>query len=483
MFGRIKDLFNKISLLSKSIDIYEKDTIIQSLPTLTYVNRAKKFIEKNRFLEAEGLLLKALELPQKDSLVYKYLGLVYEKTGAFELAVKNYQQSADLNPNDKNIWQRLGFALLSSGKFEQAEKSFENADKVQPVNTDTFTGWGMTLMKMNRLNEAHELFEKAIKINKYNFSAMFLSSVMEIKLGMYDKAENKLSFLMKVAPNEGNTFEYARLKAVKDDFEEAIRYAKKSLSINPNMLPAYVLLGQLYTKQLDEENALKSFDTASQKGMINPEFHLEWAKSLMIFEKFDEAYDKLLNIKEKLPDNKDVKTNLELCEILTGKNTDFDSQSEDDLVNGIRAFKRNEYDTSIKCLQKCAESNLRFLYEAKCYAGLANDSKTREYYEAALNLNVKSLNTYLDYVNYLVQKKDYTEAQRKLRKALKYRDDNPKLLNLMFYVSYILVKDNFSEYNAREALKIADKIEKAHTDLFEYPRQKEELEKLLSERE
>ena len=137
----LKNIIDKVKSLNSSVDKFKAETVIQSLPSLTYVNRAKVLIEQNKYEEALDILLKALELPQKDALVYKYLGLVYERLGDFEKSVENYQTSADLNPQDRNIWQRLGFALISIGKYENAVKSFENSDKVQSNNSDTFTGW------------------------------------------------------------------------------------------------------------------------------------------------------------------------------------------------------------------------------------------------------------------------------------------------------------------------------------------------------
>ena len=56
----------------------------------------------------------------------------------------------------------------------------------------------------------------------------------------------------------------------------------------------------------------------------------------------------------------------------------------------------------------------------------------------------------------------------------------------MFYVSYVLVKDNVCEYNVKETISFANTIEEIAPELFEYPEQKLELEKLLtgfSERE
>ena len=51
----------------------------------------------------------------------------------------------------------------------------------------------------------------------------------------------------------------------------------------------------------------------------------------------------------------------------------------------------------------------------------------------------------------------------------------------MFNVSYILVKDKVCEYNVKEVLTVAEKIENINPDLFEYPVQKQELINLLQE--
>ncbi len=494
MFDRLKHIIEQIKKISKSIDKYKKDTIVQSLPTLTYVNRAKKYIEKNDYLQAENILTEALSLPQKDALVYKYLGLVYERTGKYERAVDNYQTSADIDPHDKNIWQRLGFALMSIKEYEKAEKSFENSNRVQANNTDTYTGWGMALMKMKNYSDAREKFTQAVKLNKYNFSAMFLCAIMEIKLGIYDKAENKLSFLANVCPNESNTFEYARLKAIKGNTDDAIHYAKKSLEYNPNMLPSYILLGQLYSDILDKENALKIFETAEQRELKSINFYIEWGKTLEKFEQFDEAKLKLLKACEIDPDNIEALSYLGLCCVARKEFEEaepilqkvIEKDSENKVIKqalGIIAYEHGDINKAIQIFRTDDEDAVNCFYLAKCYQKQNNDTKTRDYYEAALLHNNKYITAYVNYIDYLILKKDYADAQRKLRKALKFSPENIDLLNLMFYVSYILVKDNIYEYNLKEAISIAEQIENIGEDLFKYPEQKQELINLLQERD
>lgn len=490
----IKDIVEKIKHINNFIDNYKKDTVIQSLPSFAYVNRAKKLIEQNNFEKAEAILKEALSLPQEDALVYKYLGLIYEKTMQFDLSVENYQKSAELNPNDKNIWQRLGFVLMSKKEYDRAKRAFENADKVQTGNTDTYTGWGMALMKLKDFSDAREKFSMAIKANKYNFSAVFLCAVMEIRLKMYDKAESKLSFLVKVCPNESNTFEYARLKNLKNFANDAIYYAKKSLEYNQFMLPSYILLGKIYAENLDKENSLKYFEEAENKNLVTSELYLEWGKALEIFEMPLDAKQKLLKAYEIDSNNTEIKSYLGLCYVSLNEYEKAEpllkeiisNEPDNKVVNqalGIIEYEKKNFDKAIQILRKDDENAINCFYLAKCYETKSDDIKTKDYYEAAIYHNNKYITAYVGYVNYLIEKKDYKEAQRKLRKALKSDENNVDLLNLMFYVSYILVKDNVSEYNVKETIEISKKIENIRPDLFKYPEQRQELEIFLKERD
>lgn len=497
MFDWLVQTLNKIKEISGSIDKYKKDTVIQSLPSYSCVSRAKKLLEQNKPLEAKEVLEKALSLPQKDALVYKYLGIVYEKLGDNAAAVENFQMSADIEPQDKEIWKKLGFALITVGKFEQAEKSFENADKIQSSNTDTFTGWGMALMKQKKFREAREKFMSAIKFNRYNFSAVFLCAVMEIKLEMYDKAEMKLTFLANVCPNESNTFEFARLKALKNDISSAVHYAQKSLEYNQDMLPAYILLGQLYANSFNKEKSLEYFEKAEQRNLIAPSLYLEWAKVLEKFGSYDDAKLKLLKAAELNSDDLEVMANLGLC-CVTRKEFDearpllervLEKEPDNFVVKqalGITDYENNNIDNAIEILKSNDEDCVNCYYLAKCYEKKNNDTKVKDYYEAAINRNPQYLASFIDYSKYLISKSEFDEARRKLRKALKADENNITLLNMLFFVSYVLVKDEVYEYNVKETIKIAQKIEEINPDLFEYPEQKAELEKLLqnsSERE
>ena len=103
MFSWLENILSKVKSLNTSIDQYKSDTVIQSLPSFAHVNKAKKLIEKGELEKAKQVLIKAMEFPNKDALVYKYLGIIYDKEKKFDKAVAAYQICADWNSQDKNI--------------------------------------------------------------------------------------------------------------------------------------------------------------------------------------------------------------------------------------------------------------------------------------------------------------------------------------------------------------------------------------------
>ncbi len=488
MTNWLDNVLEKIKNLNHKIENYKKETVIQSLPAVAFVNRAKKMFEAGNYLEAKLILDKAMELPQKDARVLKYQGMVEEKLGNPEKAVEYYQDSAELNPNDKNIWQKLGFALIAVNKFVEAEKSFENSNKINASNTDTHTGWGMALMKQHRYAEAREKFIEAARINRYNFSTIFLAAVMDMRLNELDKAETRLAFLANVSPNESNTYEYAHLKFIKQDYENALFYAKKSLEYNPSMLPSYILIANTYTINWDFENTIKTFKQAEQKELSSLPLYLEWALALETFDCFEDAKQKLIKAQELKQDEPDVIANLALCNFMTGDydtaqnlTEQFPEHFASRLTKALLIYLSDNIDDAISKLRELSEEKRDFalidFYLAQCFQKQKNDTKVKDFYNSTIDKNPKYFRAYKEYAKYLFAQNNFADAQRKLRKAHKLDENNLEILNLLFYSCYKLVKDNVCEYNIKEALGFAEKAE--NLGHFEYPEEKNELTELL----
>lgn len=490
LFDRLKNILNKIKNLSASLDKYEKESVVQALPSLALVNRAKKSIEKGKLEEAEKILQKALELPQEDALVFKYLGMIYEKTGRLNEAVIAYKKSANLNNHDKDIWRLLGFALINSGKNDEAEESFENANKISAMNTDVFAGWGMALMKQKRYNEAHEKFLESVRLNKYNFMALLLAAIMEVRTGQYNEAETKLNFLANVNPNETNTYEYANLKYLKGDWDNAIHYALKSLEFNKNLLPSYLLLGKLYVIKGQKENSLKMYDEAFNRELITPHLFFDWGVTLQIYNEFQLAKEKFEKALELSGNDDEVLAGIAISQAGCGeieqaeKTLEKISEIDNEIyiykkATALIAFKKKEFENAInkfKSIQNQITFDISLNYYIACaYEQLGDKPQTKEYFEKSLVEAPYDIKRFVEYAKYLIREKEYESAQRKLRRAEKLDENNIEILNLLFHVGYILVKANNCEYNVRETMSIAEKIKTIDEKAFEYQSEYDDL--------
>ena len=188
MLKKLKQIYQNIRHLNSSVDNYKDESIIQSLPSVAYVNKAIKLIKNKKYDEAQEILESALDISSQDSLVYKYLGKIAEYKKDFKKAVENYEISSKLNDQDKEIWLRLGMCRLYSNMLDEAIEAFTKADKIIPLNTDVYTGWGMVFMKQKKYALARDKFNYACKISKYNYTAILLSAVMEMRLQDYTSA-------------------------------------------------------------------------------------------------------------------------------------------------------------------------------------------------------------------------------------------------------------------------------------------------------
>lgn len=491
MFNGLKNIFEKVKHLSGSVDSYKQDSIVQSMPNVAYVNQAKKMIEQKNYDKAQELLYKALEVSKRDARAYKYLGKIAEFQFKYEDAVAFYEKSADINSQDKEIWLRLGMCLVTTRCYEKAIKAFEYADENTPMNTDVQTGWGMALMRLKKYPQARDKFVLAAKISKYNYTAILLSAVMEIRLGEYDSAEMKLKFLTKVAPNESSCYEYANLKLIKSDYKEAEDYAKKSIGFNRQMLPAYFVLGEVYSIRKDEILTDEIFYKALENDLDCENLRIEWGKACVRLFDFEKARQNFVVALEKNSESENAKIGLALVNAYENNFEMLSEVKEKNQANvyiqeaqGLELMVSGKHEEALEMFQRAYKTDPLQTYNllniARAYKSLKRADKTREFYEKFVTENPKYKQGLTEYSKWLMDVSDFADARRKLQKAENIDKDDCEILNLLFYSQYRLVKENISEYNVKEAISVAEKIRTLGGD-FKYEPEKQDLEAILKD--
>ncbi len=486
MFDYLKKIIDQVTEISRNVDDYKKLSPSGAMPVVAQVNQAVKLLRQNKKAEAEALLLEAEELYPANEAVFRTLGYYYESEKDFEKAAIYFQKALNQNPIKKDLFMRLGYAQLSARLNEGARKTFEAGKKVFKSDADIITGYGMALYRLEKYEDARVEFVKAFALDSHNMNALFLTATIDIMFGDYDRAETRLSVLIKVAPSTAHLYEYAKLKKIKGDYDSAISLAKRALETNKNFLPTYLMLAETYNAKFEVQEALDWLQKAEDNELYAANLYLARANIYMFQEDFAsalEAYRRVLDFEQ----SKSTDMKILICEILLG-----DFEGKEVAVKAFTQDVENEENKELKAIQymllgvwnyKCgnlaqAEENFKkalqmtlklpavYYLMAKVYEKGTDNYKIEKYYELALEKNPYHLQAYKDFIEYYLKRENFAEARFKIKKALKNFPDNEYLENLLFYTGFQLLNEQSSDYNVKELLKLAEKLEKNSTFLY-----------------
>ncbi len=486
MFDNLKKIIERIRQISESVDDYKKLSPSGAMPSVAQVSKAVKLLKQNKFAEAEKLLLEAEELYPTNEAVYRTLGYLYEASKDFERAIIYFQNALNLNPIKKDLFIRLGYAQLSARQNEGAKKTFENAMKVFPLDSEIITGFGMALYRLERFTEARVEFVKAFSLDAHNLNALFLTATIDIMSGDYERAETRLSLLIKLAPLCPHLYEYARLKHLKGDYAAALELAERAHKLNKDFLPIYLLIADVYHSKLELDNALIWLDKAEEKGLCTAALYLSRANIYMYKEDFQaaiESYTKSLEYEQ----SKMVDIKILICRLLLDefegdfeivKHIASEACADDDaeykavgfMLLGVCEYKKQNLaaaeDSFRKALQVTLKLPVVYYLLAKIYEEMGDNYKTDKYYNLTLEKNPYHYNAHKDYLNYLFLNGNFEDVRFKVKKVLKLFPNDPHFENILFYVGYRLLDDRSSEYNVKELIKLAEKLEENSTFLY-----------------
>lgn len=479
MFDYLKKILEQVREISQSVDDYRKLSPSGAMPAVAQVNQAVKLLKHKKKSEAEALLLEAVELYPANESVFRTLGYFYETEREFEKAAIYFQKALNLNPIKKDLFMRLGYAQLSARQNDEARKTFERAKNVFKSDADIITGYGMALYRLEKFEEARVEFVKAFAIDSHNMNALFLTATIDIMFGDYERAETRLSLLVKVAPTTAHLYEYAKLKKLRGDFDSALKLAKRALDTNKNFLPVYLLLAEIHNTRFEVEEALEWIQKAEDNELFAASLYMARANIYMFQEDFENAliaYRKVLEFEQ----DKTVDMKILICEILLGnlegKEEAVNALTEGEecevarMLLGVWNYKTGDFAKAEENFRKALQITLKlpivYYLLAKIYEAGGDNYKTEKYYNLAIEKNPFHLQAYKDFVEYYLKLEDFAEARFKIKKALKLFPDNAYFENLLFYTGFRLLNARSSEYNVKELLKLAEKLEKNSTFLY-----------------
>lgn len=167
--------------------------------------------------------------------------------------------------NDPRYQYNLGLYYLNNSQFDEAIKYLSKCMELDPQHFLALNALGQANWMKGRLEVSVSYFQKCLEINPAFTEAHNNLGVSHQEMGFLDKAEQE--FRRATADkNYGSRelpyYNLAKLYFEKGKLPEALDFVKKSIEINRTMSIAYNLMGTIYEKLENYEEAIQSYKQA-----------------------------------------------------------------------------------------------------------------------------------------------------------------------------------------------------------------------------
>tara|TARA_R110002049_G_scaffold264606_1_gene440714 strand:- start:181 stop:1575 length:1395 start_codon:yes stop_codon:yes gene_type:complete len=171
-------------------------------------------------------------------------------------------------PGNPNILFAEGYINLAQRKnYRKAKSFFEDYLKIE-FEHSALNNMGLCLQNLEEFDKAKEYYENALKINS-TYETYYNLGSLEAKRKNYDMAISYWLKSVEINPNDAvSLFNLGKLYTdVKGDFENGIKYYKKSIESDSHLKEPYSNIALIYIRQNNFEEASTYLEKSIE---INP---------------------------------------------------------------------------------------------------------------------------------------------------------------------------------------------------------------------
>lgn len=252
--------------------LYRTTLARNSQSLLAHINLAKSLLDgpERGWAEGERHARAAAQIAPDDASPHNDLGLVLERAGRFDDAVRELREALRLDPRLVAAYNNLGYCLAALGQFGESATAYETSLKILPHQPDVLSNLATVFMRQQRLDEAIQRFRQAAQMapdspgiqmnvaNALQTAGRFEESIAAYREALrlqpgWGDAQHNLAMALQRA---GRTTEAVAA------FEEAARLAPADASAQLDLADALVSLNRLEDAVPHFEAALRTIEPA-----------------------------------------------------------------------------------------------------------------------------------------------------------------------------------------------------------------------------
>ena len=393
------------------------DTIQTLLPNwvATYILAADILGKQNKIAEALAMYKKVIALNPNHKAAKIKIGLIEYKYFNKPEKAENFLKIALNNPEmvSNQILSEAYFGLaeisLKKGVSAEALKYARQAYSYNPANKASRN-------LVVQIGGVKELKQTRVRSNQlvYEGDQLVLNNKFRAAIGYYEEA-----FRVDEEQNSVVAMKVAKSYWALSFSDQAIKWLKKAININPNMMEAYVLMSEYYSELYDFYNAEKVLQIAFRK--VPRSYELYRGKAYLALKKGD--YNKVIKYAKIALSI--YEADMESYVILSEAYTKLGN------INEALAFATRglEVDPNATKTQVAYAKALGSVYGVD--TGVDYFQKLVENYPLVIKYR-------MDLVKYLFEDEQYKRARKVLMKII---DIEPKYNEAYFYLGQILMFD------------------------------------------
>lgn len=265
-----------------------------------YFARGQAYEKLLKYTEAKADYEKSIVFAPKDVEAMISLGVVCNKTGNFEEALKILNRASAIDKRNPKLYPEKVITLIGLEKYGQAIKVSDTVILVKDTPIDYYYR-GIIYVKLDNTILAKKEFEKAISKDK-KLSEPRLALAELLMATNPQEAMNQCNEVIKI--NDRNTDAYLmRSKVYKKnlDYPNAINDISKNILIDPANPVFYLFRGMCYQEFNQHTNAINDFSKYITLKPDDPDAFFARAKSyeeILNLDKAMEDYNKITILSE-----------------------------------------------------------------------------------------------------------------------------------------------------------------------------------------
>src|SRR5579875_3779378 len=229
--------------------------------------------------------------------LHSLLATIYENTGQYIQAAREYELAAHMDPSEQNIFD-WGSELLLHHTLEPATQVFTKGVQLYPRSVRLQIGLGIALYSRAHYQEAIDAFCHAIDLNPEDPRPyIFLGRIYDVSPLQAEAVTRRFARFAQLQPRNPQAIYYyalslwkgARTQTRPGDLQQVEKLLERAVLIDPAFADAHFQLGTFYAQERRYPAAIEQYQRAIQLQPTLADAHYRLGEALARTGKKDQA--------------------------------------------------------------------------------------------------------------------------------------------------------------------------------------------------